>query len=177
MEPFAQMLTGGHPNSLGRTLEIVETVLSDHARLADLYDCCLNEDEIVRLRALNGIRRVFNAEPKWFDAYVERFLTEIAAIDQASAKWTVAQLALELQGRLSADQRRRATEIVIEFLHTQDDWIALNMSMKTLQHWARTDQSYAARVERRVRELASDRRRSVANGARKLLNALDLSLL
>ncbi len=177
MEPFPQMLTGGHPNALGRTLEVVDIVLADHDRLADLYDCCLDDDEIVRLRAFNGIRRVFNAKPDWFDTYVERFWTEIAAIDQPSAKWTVAQLALELQDRLSADQRRRATDILIDILHTQDDWIALNMAMKTLQHWAKTNKSFAARVEQRTRELAGDRRRSVANGARKLLNALDLSLL
>lgn len=40
MEPnkqFEEMLTGGHPNSLGRTVEVVELVLLSQARLTDLY--------------------------------------------------------------------------------------------------------------------------------------------
>jgi hypothetical protein len=36
-ESFEEMLTGGHPNSLGRTIEVVDIVLSNPARLSDLY--------------------------------------------------------------------------------------------------------------------------------------------
>ena len=177
MEPFCIMLTGGHPNSLGRTLDVVDTVLAEPGRLAELYDCCLDDDDIVRLRAFNGIRRVFNARPDWFDDYAERFLTEIAATGKPVARWTSAQIFLELQDRLSADQRRRATDILIDTLNAESDWIALNMSMKTLEHWAKADRSYVGRIERRVRELADEKRKSVANGARKLLKAMDVSPL
>ena len=31
---FREMLAGGHPNSLGRTVEVVEIVLADQSRLA-----------------------------------------------------------------------------------------------------------------------------------------------
>ena len=31
---FEQMLTGGHPNSLGRTGEVVDSILAEPARLA-----------------------------------------------------------------------------------------------------------------------------------------------
>ncbi len=35
MEDFEIALSGGHPNSLGRTLEVVDVVLADRSRLAD----------------------------------------------------------------------------------------------------------------------------------------------
>ena len=43
------MLTGGHPNSLGRTIEVVETVLADEARMEELFGCYGSVDEVVRL--------------------------------------------------------------------------------------------------------------------------------
>jgi hypothetical protein len=38
-ESFEEMLTGGHPNSLGRTIEVVDIVLANSTRLSDLYNC------------------------------------------------------------------------------------------------------------------------------------------
>jgi hypothetical protein len=40
---FEAMLTGGHPNSLGRTVEVVELVLADRALLGELYACYRSE--------------------------------------------------------------------------------------------------------------------------------------
>ena len=62
MESFEQMLTGGHPNSLGRTIEVVEIVLADRERLEELYRCYFSNDEVVRLRTSNGMKRVAKAE-------------------------------------------------------------------------------------------------------------------
>ena len=36
-EPFVDMLTGGHPNSLGRTIEVVDQVLATPDRIDELY--------------------------------------------------------------------------------------------------------------------------------------------
>ncbi|MEM8540860.1 MAG: hypothetical protein AAGF25_07880, partial [Pseudomonadota bacterium] len=69
MEDFRAMLTGGHPNSLGRTLEVVELVLASPDRMEELYQCYFSEGEIVRLRTSNAIRRVFKAHPEWFAEY------------------------------------------------------------------------------------------------------------
>jgi hypothetical protein len=37
-ESFEEMLIGGHPNSLGRTIEVVDIVLANSTRLSDLYN-------------------------------------------------------------------------------------------------------------------------------------------
>lgn len=177
MENFRQMLTGGHPNSLGRTLEVVAIVLSDHSRMPELYECYFSDDEIVRLRTSSSLKRVFAVHPDWFADYADRLLDEITQIDQPSTKWTLAQLWLEHRARLTPLQKARALDTMIHNLHDENDWIVLNMTMKTLGVYAKSDPSIAARIEMRVRELFGDRRKSVAKGAGKLLNAMGLSLI
>jgi hypothetical protein len=64
-ESFEEMLTGGHPNSLGRTIEVVDMVLANSTRLLDLYNCYFSADEIVRLRTSNAIKRISLENPEW----------------------------------------------------------------------------------------------------------------
>ncbi|MFL0711889.1 MAG: hypothetical protein ACJLS2_03810 [Microcella pacifica] len=49
---FESPLTGGHPNSLGNTVSVVDEVLADRALLAELVACYRSEDAVVRLRVL-----------------------------------------------------------------------------------------------------------------------------
>lgn len=108
MEPFRFMLAEGKPNSLGRTIEVVEAVLTDPSRLPELYACWTADDEWVRMRAANGMRRVFAQKPEAFEDYADRLLAEIAHVDQPSAKWTLSQLWLEHRKRLTSKQIGRA---------------------------------------------------------------------
>ena len=57
-EDFEVMLTGGHPNSLGKTEEVVEIVLANPDRFEELYNCYQSEDEVVRLRTFSAVKRV-----------------------------------------------------------------------------------------------------------------------
>jgi hypothetical protein len=52
---YEKQLTGGHPNSLGNTVEVVSDVLTDRKKLKDLIECWQSEDELVRLRVQNGV--------------------------------------------------------------------------------------------------------------------------
>jgi hypothetical protein len=64
-ETFEAMLAGGHPNSLGRTVEVVDLVLADRDRLAELFQCYFSADEVVRLRVSSAMKRVTIAHPEW----------------------------------------------------------------------------------------------------------------
>ena len=46
---FEQSLKGGHPNSLGNTLEVVDTVLGNTDKIEDLFHCYQSDNETVRL--------------------------------------------------------------------------------------------------------------------------------
>ncbi|MGF1567082.1 MAG: hypothetical protein ACFCVD_03240 [Nodosilinea sp.] len=63
-ESFETMLTGGHPNSLGRTVEVVNLMLNDPTKLLDLYNCYFSIDEVVRLRTSNAIKRISHEKPE-----------------------------------------------------------------------------------------------------------------
>ncbi len=64
---FEERFKGGHPNSLGNTIEIVDEVLADRTKLQSLIDTWHSDDEIVRLRVANGVRRVCVENPDWID--------------------------------------------------------------------------------------------------------------
>lgn len=166
------MLAGGHPNSLGQTVEVVETVLVDPDRLPELMDCYKSDDEVVRLRTSSAIKRVFKARPEWFDDWADHLLDEVSNLDQPSAQWTQAQIFLEHGARMSASQFEKAKDILVHNLLNKDDWIVLNMTMKTMQAWSADHHDLVPRIEARIVELADDKRRSVANTARKMLKQL-----
>ncbi len=176
-ESFETMLTGGHPNSLGRTVEVVDTVLANPARLDELYQCYFSDDEVVRLRTSNAVRRVSNEHADWLVPYIDRFLTDIAAIDQASTQWTLAKLFQTLESKMSAEQKARAQAVMQRNLAEHGDWIVLNNTMETLTEWAQAD---LANGDDELREwliphlarLRGDRRKSVARRAEKYLGVL-----
>lgn len=169
---FAVLLTGGHPNSLGRTIEVVDAILADPPLLKQLYQCYFDDDEVVRLRTSNAMKRLWRQQPAWFPPYLDRFMTEIAHIDQSSTRWTLAQMFLELDDLLTADQRRRAIAIVRHNLAVCDDWIVISHSLEALGHWARHDPDLRDWLEPRLAHYLADQRRSVAGKARKLFDAL-----
>lgn len=172
MEPFATMLTGGHPNSLGRTIEVVEAVLADRSRLHELFDCYGSADAVVRLRVSNALKRIENERYDWLLPYIERLIDEVGALDQPSAQWTLAQLFSRLGGDMTPSQRERAAALMKRNLERHDDWIVLNATMETLWRWSRDDASLKRWLTPHLARLSQDTRKSVAGRAKKLL-ALD----
>lgn len=59
---FDEMLAGGKPNSLGPTVQVVDLVLADRARLGELFDAYGSDDELVRLRVSSALKRVCAAQ-------------------------------------------------------------------------------------------------------------------
>ena len=168
-ESFEEMLTGGHHNSLGRTVEVTELLLADRARLPDLYDCYFSENEVVRLRVSSVMKRISIAQPSWLVPYIDKFLTEIAAIEQASTQWTLAILFEMLGSSMSAEQLADAKEILKRNLTTWEDWIVLNYSMQTLAAWAQHDDELQEWLLPQLGRRTEDSRKSVAARAKKLL--------
>jgi hypothetical protein len=169
MERLETMLTGGHPNSLGRTVEVVETVIADRSRLTELLDCYRSDDPVVRLRTSNALKRLEAQRHDWLMPFLDRLIDEVGALDQASAQWTMAQLFLRYSPDLSPDQRVRATALLKGYLEHGQDWIVLNATMETLSRWAEQDAGLRKWLAIHLRRLADDPRKSVAQRAKKLM--------
>lgn len=165
---FEEMLTGGHLNSLGRTIEVVDIVLADSDRIDELYQCYFSDDEVVRLRTSNAMKRVCQQHPDWLIPYLNRFLTEISNINQPSAQWTLAQLFQQLAGFMTESQFQEAVKVLKHNLQQYDDWIVLNHTMQTLADWAKEDDLLRVWLQPHIERLSTDNRKSVANRARKL---------
>lgn len=177
MHDFESLLSGGHHNSLGHTIEVVELVLADRKLLANLLDCYRSSDELVRLRVSNALKRVTIAQPTWVADYIEDLLSWIADIDQPSTQWTLAIVFDLLRGQMGREQFARATGIVKRNLADHDDWIVLNNSMKTLTKWSAHVDGLAEWMLPHLHRLASDTRKSVAANARKSLKSLNAQSL
>ena len=167
-EQFEKMLTGGHPNSLGRTVEVVDIILAQPPRLSELYDCYFSPDEVVRLRTSNAFKRVCAERPEWLLPYVDGLLHEVSQVHQPSAQWTLAQLMASLHDSLSSGQKKKAISVLQCNLKTSSDWIVLNSTMQTLGEWAREDEALTLWLEPQLIRLSQDDRKSVARRAKKL---------
>ena len=169
---FEKALSGGHPNSLGNTVKVVDTVLADESRFAELFACYFSEDPVVRLRVSNAMKRIAKEKPHLLIQFIDRFLTEVARIDQASAKWTLAQLFLILERKLTLAQKEQATKIMKSNLKNQEDWIVLNQTMNTLGKWAKKDEDLKRWLLPVLKQRSGDNRKSVTNTATKWIEQL-----
>ncbi len=171
-ETFSAMLTGGHPNSLGRTVEVVDILLDTRTRLAELFDCYRNSDEVVRLRTSNALKRITRVKPEWIAPCLDRLINEVANIDQASTQWTLATLFQLLEADMSPFQKKQARHIMQNNLAFHGDWIVLNTTMQTLAEWAASDAGLKSWLLPQLDRLEGDKRGSVSRKAAKMKTLL-----
>ncbi len=173
MKNFEERLKRGHPNSLGNTVEIVEEVLADSELFDELFKCYFNTDEVVRLRTSNAMKRIAKEQKSILIPYINRFLTDIAPIDQASAQWTLSQLFGILEKDMNKKQTEQAKTIMKNNLANHSDWIVLNQTMSTLTRWSKKDPELKHWLKPHLERLTGDNRKSVANRAQKMINQLE----
>lgn len=166
------MLAGGHPNSLGRTLEVVEAVLADRSRLQELFECYRSKDPVVRLRTSNALKRVDAERHDWLIPLIDSLIDEVGCLDQPSAQWTLAQLFLRLGPAMSPGQSARALAVLKRNLEQHNDWIVLNATMEMLFQWSRDRPELRDWLRPHLQRLQKDPRKSVGGRAKKLA-ALD----
>lgn len=171
MNDFEKMLLENPGNSLGRTIEVVDSVLKDPGRFDELYQCYFSDNEWVRLRVSNGVKRVGLERLDVLVPYIDKFLGEISDIDQPSTQWTLSKLYLMLEDEMSAKQKQQATELMKKRLK-HDDWIVLNNTMETLFAWAKKDKDLKKWLLPQLNTLSKDSRKSVARRAQKYSEAL-----
>ncbi|RKN78493.1 hypothetical protein [Ulvibacterium marinum] len=172
MKNFEDRLKGGHPNSLGNTVEVVEAVLAENGLFNELFNCYFSEDEVVRLRTSNAMKRICKSKKQILIPYIDRFLTDIAEIDQASTQWTLAQLFGMMEKEMTEKQIEQAKKIMKNNLACHNDWIVLNQTMDTLANWSTKDLDLKAWILPHLERLSSDERKSVSGRAKKMINKL-----
>lgn len=185
-ETIEQRLSGGHPNSLGNTVAVAEDVLRDESEnlMNELCQTYQSTDEVVRLRVSSALKRVcglhresisadISPRPDWILKRFDWLIDDIGwNLNQPSAKWTIAQITLALESKLSADQRQKAIKLLKHNLETEPDWIVQNMTAETLAHFAQKDEALRSWLIPKLKIMQTDSRKSVASRARKLTLSL-----
>lgn len=171
-EPFKQKLAvGGKKNSLGLTEEVVQEVLRDKNRLAELYECLFDEDAWIRMRAADGLEKVCRVHPEWLEPYMERLFTDMATSSQASLLWHFAQIIGEVA--LTPVQASAALKWLKGILKTADaDWIVAANAMTTLTQFAQEGRISKTEAVDLVQIQLQHASQSVRRRAQKLLDVL-----
>lgn len=165
---YEERLTGGHPNSLGNTIEVVADVLKKQSSFDDLLACYDSSDEVVRLRVSNAVKRVYKEKPEWVEARIDIFLNKISKINQPSTWWTMTQLFSWMSDAMSESQLSQAKEIVKGYLKNTNDWIVENTTLEALATWSKDDEKLHVWLEPYLEKYMGSSRKSVANRAKKL---------
>lgn len=168
-----EMLSGGHPDTVGRAWEVVDMIFARPSLLPELFDCFQSPDEVVRYRASRALEDIAAERPDLLVPYLDRLITEVGALKQASAQQTVAQLFRTLSAAMTGAQIGAARRLLADNLEYSTDWIVLNATMETLTAWATRDAELAAWLRPWLDYYAGDERRSVAKKAREMLDQLE----
>lgn len=174
-ERFAEMLkTGGHANSLGRVDEVIATVLGDQSRLEELYMCLFEDDAWVRMRAADALEKICRSHPDWLLPYIDRWARELAASDQASIQWHLAQIYREVP--LNDAQKNQAVHWLAALLSQKDvDWIVAANAMVTLVQFTKDGSFPKANMLSLLGKQQHHHSKSVVRRATKLLSELHAS--
>lgn len=189
LNEIEKKLSGGHPNSLGNTIEIVELVLADETqnqmnKLCETYD---SKDEIVRLRVSSALKRVAGLHqdsfsqknpprPEWILQRFDWLVDEIGwKLDQPSAKWSISQILYQLDSLLDEEQRVRGIKLMKYYLTTESDWIVLSNSAEKLTNLSlvKQDHDLKAWLIPQLEKLSQDKRKSVSSKSLKCLKKLN----
>lgn len=163
-------LTGGDRRSLGRTEEVVGHVLLTPESMDELFSCLFHDDDVVRMRAGDALEKVCRQRPGLLAPYVDRILDDVAATEQPSVRWHVAQMLGEVA--LGPEQQRRALTVLDGYLRHSTDWIVLNCSLAAYAGLAEPEPSLRPRLRTHLERHAGSQHRSVAKRAQRLLAAL-----
>jgi hypothetical protein len=169
---FDACLRGGHPNSLGNTIEVVDEILQDKTKLQDLYDCYQSDNAVVRLRVSNGMKRVCKEHPDWVAEHLSGLTKDISTIDQASTKWTLATLYMWLDAYMTSEQRRAAIDVMKHNLTTELDWIVQNTTAESLAYFAKQNHELRLWLIPELDKQTHSKHKSLAKRAEKWLVSL-----
>jgi phospholipase C len=164
---YEQLLTPGK-NILGNTIKVVELVLKNNKSFDELFECYKSEDPWVRLRVSSCVKRICKVKPNLVYAKITDLLNWVSNINQPSTQWTMAQLFLILEHKLTDSERTAAINIMQTNLTHSKDWIVLAQTMQTLASWAKKDVELKTWLLPRLHKLTKDERKSVAGKAKKL---------
>ncbi len=120
--PIWQKLAGGDRRSIGRSNEIVASVLADPRLFDELFAGMLAPDPLVRMRSADAVEKITRTRPSDLQRHKRTLVTRIAQTDQAELRWHVAQMLPRLD--LRPRELRRVLDILWLYLRSNSRIVA-----------------------------------------------------
>lgn len=162
-------LGGGDRRSIGKSEEVVADVLADARLFKPLFDCMLEDDPLVRMRAADAVEKITVMRPDFLQPYKSKLIHRIASINQPEVRWHVAQLVSRLE--LSRIERKRVAAIMNGYLNDRSS-IVKTFAMQALADLAGRDSGLKSGIVKVLQKLTEEGTPAMQNRGRKLLAKL-----
>jgi len=170
---FHAQMSGGNKRKLNNQ-PVIEAVLHDPAKVGELFECVIDEDEYVRMRASDALEKVCRSDPSIVQPLKTRVLHEMSVIDQPSVQWHYAQIVDQLE--LNPEESAEVIRKLQSNFETYDDWITRGITMEVLGNFAVHDDALRAYLMPRLEELTKDKKISISARAQKVVKKLEESI-
>jgi hypothetical protein len=161
------ILQEGKPNTLGRTLEIYNKIMSKQINVMELYYLYKIEDRIVSMRVSNILKRLWREDFNYILPIVDQFIIDAKELLNPTFRWTLAQLFKELFRELNDVQKKQLLLEIQRNFQLNDDWIMLSQSIDALI-FARSKKYEIINVNIIINNLDKDNRMIIQKKVKKL---------
>lgn len=137
-QPIALLLRGSDRRSIGRSNEVVQLVLREPRRFADLIKCLWNDDPLVRMRAADAAEKISVAKPGLLKPFKVELLGLLCETEQIELRWHLALMLPRLT--LTGLERDRAVAGLQRYLEDRSS-IVRTCALQALVELSRRDSS------------------------------------
>jgi len=166
---IAEMLGGGDRRSIGKSEEVVAEVLADARLFGALFECMLDNDPFVRMRAADAVEKITAMRPDFLQPHKARLINRVAKIDQQEVRWHVAQLFSRFE--LTKADRRAVVLILAAYLEDKSR-IVKTFSMQALADIAAQDKQLRPSIVRQLEKVTKEGSPAMQSRGKKLLDQL-----
>jgi hypothetical protein len=169
MSDVLAKLRGGDRRSIGRVKEVVAQVLDNPALFEGVFHGMLNKDPVIRMRSADAVEKITASHPEYLEPHKEKFIQEVAKIDQQEVRWHVAQMFPRLN--VSDKERAAILGILLDYLHDRSK-IVKTFAMEALATFAEKDTRLRPQVITLLDDLTRKGSPAMKSRGRKLLARL-----
>jgi hypothetical protein len=163
------MLSGGDRRSIGKSDDVVAEVLADARLFGALFDCMLDDDPLVRMRAADATEKITALRPDFLRPYKTQLIKRVSKIEQQEVRWHVAQLFSRLE--LNKSERREIVLILNGYLEDKSK-IVKTFAMQALADIAGQDGQLRPSILKQLEKLTKEGSPAMQSRGRKLLEQL-----
>lgn len=162
-------LSGGDRRSIGKSEEVVADVLADARLFKPLFECMLEDDPLVRMRAADAVEKITAMRPDFLQPYKSKLIHHVAVVNQPEVRWHVAKLVSRLE--LNKSERRTVRALMDSYL-TDKSSIVKTFAMQALADLACKDAGLKPRIVKQLQKLTEEGTPAMQARGRKLLARL-----